>query len=251
MLISADTEHKKNAFAAFLCAAVAFSVGFTLFFAGLSIMSNHSMWSLLVELKNNLYFPHYNNIVAGQIAHIPTMQVLAFIVFGAVVLALIGHFFYTRSASARFDMDPKRIISAVGIVSLLAFAGIQQIKRHEIFEREWQLLGHKTLAEKNLMLWGPIYAFAETCQKSLSASYEGKVLTDSDLTRDPYMFHYNLLSYHLYPKVSLRYKKKGIPEALIVISSNGAAEALPKGYRILVTSKDNQCLLAVKEGAAK
>ena len=175
------------------------------------------------------------------------LQIFYVFIAVAILLTVLCHPLIAKWKLVKTQINPLQAISTVGIIGLLLLAGLQQIKRAEHLHSEMQRFSGKTVMEKNFLLFGQSYQFAQTCQQRLATFCRAVLLTDLDLARDPYMFNYNLLSYHLYPKVSLRFKNRYPEDCLVFFYKKNPLETLPKNYKILVATADHNYILAIKD----
>ncbi|MBN1870703.1 MAG: hypothetical protein JW847_09025 [Candidatus Omnitrophica bacterium] len=142
-------------------------------------------------------------------------------------------------------------VMTVCIAGLLLLSGIQQIHRYDFFKNEQNIFGGETVEERNQILFGRIYDFAQTCKKLLPGTHQGKLMTDLDLNNDPYMLLHRILSYHLYPEISLRLDNGAPNDTIVSFYKHDALMHIPENYRILVLSKDKNYILAIENRSLK
>ena len=98
--------------------------------------------------------------------------------------------------------------------------------------------------EKKLMLFGPLYRFSLSSQKALSGKHQGILITDLDLNKDSNMTNQRILSYFLYPNISLRFNNQAPMDSLILFSKKNPLRHIPENYKILISSEDSKYILA-------
>lgn len=232
-------------------ALIMIGIALAIFCMWLSASFHQPLSTLFTQFKDGLYAPHYNQILTGSIGRRNVLQIFYVFVALAILLTVLCHPLMRRWKLLKKPINLSQAISIVGITGLLLLAGIQQIKRAEHLILEMRRFSGKSVAEKNSLLFGQGYQFAQTCQKHLDTFCRAALLTDSDLTRDPYMFNYSLLSYHLYPKVSLRFKNRYPEDCLIFFYKKNPLEMVPGDYKILVATANHNYILAIKDKTKK
>ena len=205
-------------------------------------ISNLSLQDLIVQIKNSLYFPHHNICTVKQIGKVNVLKLFyIFILSTILITATYCHFTYTKTNK---HIPPLEGITTIGIMGFLLFTGIQQIDRYEHFKTEKITFTNKSTEEKLLILFGEKYHFSKICQNLLPEYHYGKLITDLDISKSPYIFHQRVLSYHLYPKVSLNFNKHSPKDCLILYHKGNPTAYIPKDYKVLFASKDNNYILA-------
>ncbi|MCK5014466.1 MAG: hypothetical protein KAS66_11665 [Candidatus Omnitrophica bacterium] len=207
-----------------------------------TFISGLSLRNLIVQFKNSLYIPHHNSFMVAEIRKVNVMKLFyTFLLSAILITAAYYHFVRIRTNK---HIPPLEFITTIGIMGFLLFAGIQQVHRLEHFKFEKNKYANKTVEEKFFILFGETYRFSKICQELLPGHHYGKLITDFDISKSPYMRYQRTLSYHLYPKVSLRFKKHFPKDCLILYHKKDPLEHIPKDYKILFASKDNNYILA-------
>ncbi|MCK5083322.1 MAG: hypothetical protein KAR31_10485 [Candidatus Omnitrophica bacterium] len=142
-------------------------------------------------------------------------------------------------------------VTTIGILGLLLFAGVQQIHRFDSFKRERKLLGGKTIDEKNRALLGEKHHFSRAIQDVLEGHHQGTLVTDFDLRKSPYTFYHRALSYHLYPKISLRLDNGSPNDTIVLFYKKDPLQHVPENYKVLLLSEDHNYVLAIKKQSLK
>lgn len=207
---------------------------------------NLPLWELVTRFKNNLYFPNHNLCGMGQIADENTLILFCQFLLLTILTTVVCHIFFFNAKSSQKLILSSQIVTMVSMIGFVLFATTQQIHRYEYFRNEETCFRAKTLDEKSLLLFGEIYEFSKACQKILPGRHQGELMTDLDLSKDPYMAWSRLLAYHLYPQVSLRLKNQSPKDCLILFYKKDALKYIPEDYKVLIASKDNNFILAIK-----
>jgi hypothetical protein len=132
------------------------------------------------------------------------------------------------------------------LIGLFLFSGIQQIGRFDYFWNQRKFIG-KTTEEKKLMLFGQAYMAIQNCQKVLSEFHQGELISDYNMQTHKHMYFHRVLSYHLYPKISLTIDNKTPKDVILAIHKKNALTYIPENYRVLLTTKDQNSVLAIKD----
>ena len=127
---------------------------------------------------------------------------------------------------------------------------------HEIVPEEKKMeiqnkFGGKTIDEKQFALFGQEYDFSKICRKIFPGVHQGKLVTDLDLSESLHMSSHRILSYHLYPNISLRFDNRSPKDCLILFYKQDPQTHIPENYNVLFTSEDNNYTLALRENPAE
>ncbi len=219
-----------------------------LFFSFLFIFSNYLTFSLQIPpsklLKTILYStfrPHFNFCQMGYIDNINIMGLYSFfLLLTIVILIFIARIKNQKNATTI-------VIRTIVVLGISLFAAVQQFSRNDYFQKEKLTFGHKTISEKYTLLSGPVYTFAEQCRLNLRGKHQGTLITDQNLAKDPYSTLYRFLSYHLYPKISIRFKNNAPEDTLILFFKNNPLQSIPESYKPLVINAAGKYVLAIEK----
>jgi len=230
---------------------VIFSICLVSFLIWLSHLYEMSLLELIVLFKKGLYLPHHNAFRVGEIADTNVLALVYIFLLITILVTVIYFTFFTDEKTKRKNPPHAQIITTIGIIGLLLFTGIQQVRRIDYFIYEKSKLSGKSTDEKIFSLFGSKYQFPKICQKILNKPHQCKLITDLDLSRDPYMFSQRLLSYYLYPKLSMRFDNKSPVDCLVLYSNKNVLNEVPENYRVLVTAENANYILAIRNKEKK
>jgi hypothetical protein len=202
---------------------------------------------LIALIKNSLYLPHYNTFNIGQILNINVLAFFYAFLLLTIFIVVTYFTFFTDQKAGRPNPLLSQVVATTGIIGLLLFTGVQQIRRIDYFAYEINKFGGKSTDEKILGLFGAKYQFSKICQKVLKGPHQGEWITDFDLSKSPYMFDHRLMSYYLYPKLSMRFDNKSPVDCLVLYSDKNALDQVPEHYKALVTVESAKYILAIRE----
>jgi len=228
----------------------AFSVSLVVFLISISHSLNLSVQDLILKLIHSSYLPHYNKIRLGKIGNEDLLFILYVFLFFSIFLAVIvnlSNSLIRKNRDLRIPLS--KTIFIVGISTLLGISALQQFKRIEVFHREKHMFGGKTLEEKNIRLHGFLYRFALASNKALSLQHRAEFMSGKNIDLSLYMYFHRILSYYLYPKVSLRFQNNNPKDCIVFFFKKHPEESLPKDYQILVQTEDSSLTLAIKKNA--
>lgn len=230
---------------------VVFCFSLLVYLISLSQITNLSPPELISNFRNSLYVPDKNQFLIGEI---DGKNILA-LYYGLILLSVIIvsgiflRFIYAPHSEQSISFD--QTITLTCIIALLTFAGVQQIHRFDYLKHESKFVAGKTLHEKNSALAGARYQYAQASVNTLSGHHQGTLVTDLDFSKSPYMFYHRQLSYYLYPHVSLRLDNQSPKDILVLYYKESPLEHIPENYKILLSSEDNNYILAIKEKSMK
>lgn len=206
---------------------------------------------LMDQIKNKSYFPHYNGFHVGMIAGSNMLQVYYNFLLTFLVVTLFVHGVLSIKKSTRPAASPLQIVTIIGLTGLILLAGIQQIRRGEAWDKEASTFGGKTTGQKNLIMFGELYAFSQVCRQKVSGRHQAELLTDLDIDQDPFMFAHRVLAYYLYPKLSIRFHNRRPKNFLILFYKKNPLSAIPADYMILTATEDKNYVLAGRKASLK
>jgi len=210
-----------------------------------------TLYKIIVLFKNGLYLPNHNAFGSGKIIGI-NIFVFYYIFLLITILVATTYFrFFTDQKSARQQPPLAHIVTTVGIIGLLFLISVQQIRRTEHFISEKIKVSGKSTDDKIVSLFGWKYQFPKVCQKMLGKHYQGKFIFDFDISKDPYMFYHRILSYYLYPKLSMRFDNNSPNDCIILYLNKNGLDKVPENYKVIFTAKNSQYILAIREKEEK
>jgi hypothetical protein len=207
-----------------------------------------SPWELAIQFKNSLYLPHHNTFPVQDIQGVHALKLYYKFLLTTIVLAII---FYRLPLNRTRRVSVVKIASAIGLLGVLFFAVIQQVHRINHFSYENNQIGGKTMEDKKLTLFGSKYHFSRICQELLPGHHQAELITDLDFSKSPYMFFKRLLSYQLYPNISIRFNNRSPKDCLILFYKQNPFHHIPDNYEVLFASDDNNYILALQKGAQR
>lgn len=217
------------------------------FLAWISQIFDLSLPELVVEFKNMLFYPNMNLFVVGEISGKNVLKLFYyFAIFGIFFLG-IYFMLFVYNANQPQKISFLQILSLTGFLLVFLFSGTQQIHRFEHFNNEQKSLRGKDTDGKNTVIFGGLYQFPHLSQNALNKRYRGEFITDYNLSQSPYMFHHRALSYHFYPKVSLRFDNQTPDDVLFLYHKQNPLEHIPDNYKIVMESNDRNFILAIKD----
>jgi len=206
-----------------------------------------SFFELTNSFKEILNFPHYNGPGTRKIININALVLFYEFLFLTLCVAITHFTFFTDLKTKKHNPTLTQIVTTIGIIGLLFLTGIQQIYRFEHFISEKNKLSGKSTDEKIASLFGWKYQFPKICQTLLRKPCQGSLITDFDLSKDPHLFTQHLMSYHLYPKISMRFDNQSPADCLIVYSNKNILDQVPENYKVILTAVNSNYILAIRE----
>src|SRR3989338_155818 len=210
-----------------------------------------SLPDLLKQMKNETYFPHYNGFYAGKIAGDNILELYYHFLLTFLVVTLFVHGILSIKNKWKLPASPLYIVTVVGLAGLFLMTGLQQVRRREAWDKEAFLFEDKTVEQKNLLVFGQLYAFSRICQQALPGRHQAELITDLDLRKEPFMFAHRILAYYLYPKLSIRFQNNHPKDCLILFYKTNPLSAIPADYRILMATEDQNYILAIRKVSAR
>lgn len=202
---------------------------------------------LISQFKNSLYAPNMNQFVIGEIGGKNVLKLFYGFLLLAMFIAAVSFTLFIHSSQKSQNVSLPDAITITGIVGLLLFSGVQQVHRFDSFKREQNMLGGKTVDKKNQVLFGGKYQFSRATQDALSGYHQGTLVTDFNLRKSPYMFYHRALSYHFYPKISLRFDNGSPKDTILLFYKKDPLQHIPENYKILLMSENRNYVLAIKK----
>ncbi len=198
--------------------------------------------SQLVEIiLFSTYQPHFNICQASTIGNVNILGIYSF------VLMLMMFIFMALERIKRRAHSISLIIRTITILGLSVLAIVQQLSRNAYFEKEKSVLIKKSISEKYTLLTGPAYNFAEQCRSSLPGKHQGSIISDQDLSHDPYSYLYRFLSYHLYPTISIRFQNNTPNDTLILFFKDNPLDSIPATHQPFVVESSGKYVLAIEK----
>ena len=201
--------------------------------------------------KKGLYLPHYNGFGIGKIIGINILALFDQFLLLTMLIGTTYFTFFTDQKTNRQNCSLSQIVTTIGIIGLLFLTSVQQIQRFEHFISEKRKVSGKSTDEKIAGLFGWKYQFPKICQKMLNEPHQGEFIFDFDTSKDPYMFYQRLMSYHLYPKLSMRFDNNTPKDCLYLYLNKSALDKIPENYKIIVTAKNARYILAIRDKEEK
>lgn len=218
-----------------------------LFLEGTTHFLNISFSELILQLKNNLFLPNENNCFVGKISSQSVLSLFYRFLLLTIVILTVGHAIIIRCQKPKYHFLLSQAIPLIFMMTILLFSGIQQYARYDYLQNEKIKFGKKSLDEKYSILFESLYKFAHMNQKLLENYHQGQLISDLDFRKDPATFFHRILSYHFYPKVSLRLDNKTPNDIVILFHKKNPLVHIPKGYKIFSATQNRDYILAIKE----
>jgi len=223
------------------------SVSVYVFLLWISSFFGISFFEFTNSLKESLYFPDYSGLGTRKIININVFMYFYEFLLLTLCIAIINFAFFTDLKTKKHNPTFTQIITTIGIIGLLFLTGIQQIYRFEHFISEKNKLSGKSTDEKIASLYGWKYQFPKICQKFLNEPHQGNLIIDSDLSFNRRSYYRKLMSYYLYPKLSIRFDNQSPADCLILHSNQNILDQVPKNYKVILTAVKNKYILAIRE----
>jgi len=209
------------------------------------------IYKLITSLMKDLYLPHHNAFGIGKFIFINVLAFFYKFLLLTIFVAITYFTFFVDQKTKRQNISLSHIVTTIGIIGLLFLASVQQIQRFEYFISEKRKVSGKSTDEKLASLFGWKYKFPKICQIMVNESHQGEFIFDFDLSKDPYMFYHRLMSYHLYPKLSMRFNNHSPKDYLFLYLNKSALDRVPENYKIIVTARNAHYILAIREKEEK
>lgn len=230
---------------------VIFGICLIIFLIWKSRLFEISLFKLITLFKNNLYLPHYNIFGIRKIININVLALFYEFLLLTMLIGTTYFTFFTNQKTSRKNLSLSQIVTTIGIIGLLLLTGVQQIGRSEYFIREKNKLSGKSTDEKIASLFGWKYQFPKVCQTMLNEPHQGEIIIDSDLSLNHRIFYKRLMSYYLYPKLSMRFDNQSPADCLVLYSNKNALDKVPENYKIIVTAQNAKYILAIRKKEEK
>jgi len=205
------------------------------------------IYKLIALLKKDLYLPHYNTFGIEKFIFINVLAFFYKFLLLTMLVAITYFMFFTDQNTNKQYLSLSKIVTTIGIIGLLFLTSVQQIQRVEHFISEKRRVSGKSTDEKIASLFGWKYQFPKICQKMLNEPHQGEFIFDFDISKDPYMFYQRLMSYYLYPKLSMRFDNNTPKDCLFLYLNKSALDKIPENYKIIVTAKNARYILAIRD----
>ncbi len=163
----------------------------------IALKSYTTFWSVWIYFVGSFYYrPHANIFYSAPIFGIHTYSYLYVILAAGV---LIVKFLSDMFLEFFGKVSISRIILNVSVALFICVMALQITAHFSYFQREWRLFDGKTIEQKNAIISGEVYSFANFCKKHIEQDASVELVTDLDLSRDPGMLNHRQLAYYLYP----------------------------------------------------
>ena len=183
---------------------------------------------------HGFYTVHWNYCMPVYICGHPVY----FYVYPFFVLLLL----LAIALKALFPIRVKSFLSMVLALLLLVTIGLQTWGQERLLSLRGKVLDHKTVDQKNLLLYGRPYQFVKIIQAHLKKNhYQGAYITDAGLENS---VDFNVFRYHLFPQVDLIRVSKNA-DCLIMFNKTDAKKSVPPNF-LVIASFGPDALAAVK-----
>lgn len=198
----------------------------------------------MIQIK--LYRPHYNIFEIHQIGSINPLLLLYFLlILTALVLVII----YRISLPDQYQYSIPKIIFLTYLLGILTIAAVNLNMRFNYFKYDMKLYQGKSLDEKNFLLNHEPYLLVEKTLKTLSGRHQGKFITEENILDDPHMTTHRILSYYLYPTISLRLDNKTPEDVFIYYKYKSPQVNITDDQEIISLTEDSDFILTIKKKA--
>ena len=113
-----------------------FGICLTSFLIWQSQLFEMSPLELIVLIKKGLYLPHHNAFKVGAIVNNNILALVYKFLLITILVTMTYVKFFTDRKATRKNPTYAQIITFIGIIGLLLFTGIQQVRRLEYFMHE-------------------------------------------------------------------------------------------------------------------
>ncbi len=195
----------------------------------------------LIQAK--LYRPHFNIFEVYQIGDVHPLKALYIVL---LLTALILILFYRISLPNKLSKYAPQLIFLTYLLGILTVATLNFVMRIKYYKHDLKLYHGKTLDEKNFLLNHEPYLFVEKVRNVLSGRHSGEFITTENLLEDPHMTTHRILSFYLYPIISLRLDNNTPKDIFIYYHTDDSRLRIPNDQKILTTSNDLSLTLTIK-----
>lgn len=194
-----------------------------------------------------LYRPHYNVFEIHQIGSINPLLLLYFIL---ILTTLILVIVYRISHPDQYQRSISKIIFLTYLLGILTIAAVNLNMRFNYFKYDMNLYQGKSLDEKNFLLNHEPYLFVEKTLKTVTGRHQGKFITEENILDDPHMTTHRILSYYLYPTISMRLDNKTPEDIFIYYKYKSPQVNIPDDQEIISLTEDSDFVLTIKKKGA-
>jgi len=206
-----------------------------------------SLPATLDTIQIKLYRPHYNIFEIHQIGSINPLIIL-YLILLLTFITLV--FFYKISFSSQFQQSVPKIIFNTYLLGILTISVANLSMRFNYFKYDMNLYQGKTLDEKNFLLNHEPYLFVEKTLNTLPGRHQGKFITEENILDDPHMTTHRILSYYLYPTISMRLDNKTPEDIFIYYKYKSPQVNIPDDQEIISLTEDSDFVLTIKKKGA-
>lgn len=183
-----------------------------------------------------LYRPHFNIFEVHLIGSIHPLKIL-YIILSLTVATLVLS--YRILLPNHFIKKIPKIIFLTYLLGILTIGAGNFIMRIKHFMHDFKLYHGKSLDQRNLLLNKDPFFFVEKAQEVLTGRHQGKIITNEIINEEPHITTHRILSYYLYPIISLRLDNKSPNDILIYYKNKSSLDSVPDDQEILTITNTN------------
>jgi len=133
----------------------------------------------------------------------------------------------------------RKIIYTFIMLNFFTIALFQQLNRCNQTIKDYSTMKGKTEVERNLALFKGEYYFSLLSKKAVKGRHQADFITSLDCNINPGMKKLRMISYFLYPEVSLRFDNKTPKDHKVIYFSEDPKSFISENDKTLVNIKDN------------
>ena len=240
-------NHPKTAFSLFATITFSAAISLGLALAILSQTSKLSISKLLSQIQGSYYFPYINSSRVGEVGFLSFHVLLYCVIAGTMLMVLIRKFFLKSEHPLR-SIPFYRIGWYAGLFFFCFLLTIQSANFQKRFMKDVRTFRGKTIHEKYQIIHLAPYKIADFFKRDFPGRRRGRLVTDMDISREPFMWGHRVAAYHLYPTIDIRDINPEKPvDCLFVFQKKDPRESVPESFFIWKIY-DDQNILAIKKG---
>ncbi|MBU0468425.1 MAG: hypothetical protein KJ736_05090 [Candidatus Omnitrophica bacterium] len=194
----------------------------------------------LIETSGRVLLHRRENII--ELKTIKGINVYSYFYW---IILIVSSTIFSMSIARMFYGDNsliknlRKTICTFILLNFFVIALLQQLNRHNLTIQDHSTIKGKTEIERNLALYKGEYYFALLSKHAVEGWHQADFITSLDCTINPCMKKLRIISYFLYPEVSLRFDNKTPKDHKVFYFLDNAKDFISEKDQVLVNIKDN------------
>ncbi|MBP9854108.1 MAG: hypothetical protein KBD53_04490 [Candidatus Omnitrophica bacterium] len=202
------------------------------------------IWKFIIQFPEKLYMPNYNIFYVKEWGLINSLSIF----HSSLILTMFILFLYhkVRHPETLIRSLPKVVILTYlfGILTLGIFDCMMKMKYSYHYLKNFSTA---STDQKTLLLFDKLYTFPRDARNKISGRHQGTMITDEDMSNEANITKQRILSYFLYPSVSVRFNN-GTPNDVFLYYKKSSSIQDPSNDLKIISASDNlDLILAIKD----